>query len=117
MAPKKYNMVKLGKKFDEKLSSFKFDLVPALKIETMNEVKAILSKKDKEIEVLKSQVTLLHNHLSTVKHALNKKVDEFEQYGRRVCLHIEDVEHKVNKNSEEVLKKVINIIKKSAFIW
>ena len=36
----------------------------------MNKVKAILNEKDKEIEDLKSQVTLLQNH---VKHALDKK--------------------------------------------
>ena len=75
----------------------------------MTEVKAILSQKDKELGVLKSQVTLLQNHVSTVKHALDKKVDELEQYGRRVCLRIEGVEHQVNEKSEEVL----NIIKES----
>ena len=75
----------------------------------MTEVKAILSQKDKELRVLKSQVTLLQNHVSTVKHALDKKVDELEQYGRRVCLRIEGVEHQVNEKSEEVL----NIIKES----
>ena len=36
-----------------------------------------------------------------------------EQYGRRVCLRIEGVEHKVNEKSEEVLEKVINIVKES----
>ena len=38
----------------------------------MTEVKAILSEKDKELGVLKSQVTLLQNHVSTVKHSLDK---------------------------------------------
>ena len=42
-----------------------------------------------------------------------KKVDELEQYGRRVCLCIEGVEHKVNEKYEEVLGKVINVIKES----
>ena len=79
----------------------------------MTKVKAILSQKDKELRVLKSQVTLLQNHVSTVKHALDKKVDELEQYGRRVCLRIEGVEHQVNEKSDEVLKKVMNIIKES----
>ena len=63
----------MDKKFDEKRSSFKLDLVSDLKKEILNEVKAILSEKDKEIENLKSQITLLQNHVSTVKHALNKK--------------------------------------------
>ena len=54
MPPKKYMMDELDKKFDEKLSSFKLDLVSDLKKEIMNEVKAILSEKDKKIEVLKS---------------------------------------------------------------
>ena len=36
-----------------------------------------------------------------------------EQYGRRVCLRIEGVEHKINEKSEEVLEKVINIVEES----
>ena len=79
----------------------------------MNEVKAILSEKDKEIEVLKSKVTLFQDHVGTVKHALDKKVDELKQYGKKVCLHIEGVKHKVNEKAEEVLEKVINIIMES----
>ena len=79
-------------------------MVSALKKETMNEVKATLSEKDKEIEVLKSQVTLLQNHVSTMKHALNKKVDELEQYGR--YLHIEDLSTKLMKNLRKFGRKL-----------
>ena len=50
--------------------------------------------------------------MSAVKDALDKKDDELEQHGRRVCLRIEVVEHKVNEKSEEFLE-VINIIKES----
>ena len=53
----------------------KCDLVSDLKKKIMNEVKAILSEKNKGIEALKSQVTLLWNHVSTMKYALDKKVD------------------------------------------
>ena len=49
-----------------------------LKKEIMNVVKAILSEKDKKIKVLKSQVTLLQDHVSIVKHTLYEKVDELE---------------------------------------
>ena len=42
-----------------------------------------------------------------------KKVSELEQYSRRVCHRIEGVEHQVNEKSEEVLEKVMNIIKES----
>ena len=42
-----------------------------------------------------------------------KKVDELEQYGRRICLQIEGVEHQANEKSEDVLEKVVNIIKES----
>ena len=62
--PTKYTTDELDKKFD---------LVSDLKKEIMNEIKAILSEKDKEVEVLKSQVTLLQSHVSTLKHALEKK--------------------------------------------
>ena len=78
MPPKIYTMDELEKKIDEKLSSFKCDLVSELKKEILSEVKAIPSEKNKEIEVLKSLVTLLQNHVSKVKHALDKKVDELE---------------------------------------
>ena len=107
MPSKKYTIDELDKNFDEELSSFKCDLVSDLKKEIVNEVKAILIEKDKEIEVLKP------NHVNTVKHAPDKKVDVLEHYGRKVCLCIESVEHKVNEKSEDVLEKVINIIKQS----
>ena len=113
MPPKKFTMDELDKKVDENLPSFKCDVVSDLKKEIMNGVKAILSEKDIEIKVLKPHVTLLQNHISTVEHALDKKVDELEQYGRRVCLRVEGVERKVNEKSEEVLGKVIKIIKES----
>ena len=51
--------------------------------------------------------------MNTLKHTLEKKVDELEQYGRRVCLRIEGVEHKVSEKSEEFLEKVINIVNES----
>ena len=106
MPPKKYTMDDPDKKFNEKLSSFKLDLVSDLKKKIMNEVKAILSEKDKEIEDLNSQVTLLQNHVSTVKHAFDKTDDDLELYGRRICLRIERVDHQANEKSEEVLEKL-----------
>ena len=45
MPPKKNTMDKLKKKSDEKLTSFKFDLVSDLKKEIMNEVRSLLSEK------------------------------------------------------------------------
>ena len=42
-----------------------------------------------------------------------KLLDELEQYGGRVCLRIEGVENQVKEKSDEVLKKVMNIIKES----
>ena len=88
------------------------NLISDLKKEIMN-VKAILSEKDKEIKVLKSQVTLLQNHVSTLKHALDKRVEELEQYGRRVCLSNEGVEGKVNLEKERNLEKSYQHCKES----
>ena len=45
-------MDELDKKFDKKLSSFKLDLVSDFKKEIMNEIKAILVEKDKEMKDL-----------------------------------------------------------------
>ena len=42
-----------------------------------------------------------------------KLLDELEQYGGRVWLRIEGVENQVKEKSDEVLKKVMNIIKES----
>ena len=68
-------------------------MVSDFKKKNVNGVKTILNEKDKEIEVLKSQVTLLQNHKSTMKYAFDKRVDELERYDRMVCLRIESVEH------------------------
>ena len=50
-------------------------------------------------EILKSQVTLLQNHVSAVKHGLDKQIGEMEQNGGRRFLYIEGVEHKGNEKS------------------
>ena len=68
-------------------------MVSDFKKKNMNGVKTILNEKEKEVEVLKSQVTLLENHKSTMKYAFDERVDELERYGRMVCLRIESVEH------------------------
>ena len=53
MPPKKYTIDEVEKRFDEKLSSLKCNLVSDLKKEITNEIKALLREKDKEIEALK----------------------------------------------------------------
>ena len=40
-------------------------------------------------------------------------MDELEHYGRKVCFRIEGIKNKVNEKYEEVLEKVINIVKES----
>ena len=67
----------------------------------MNEVNAILSKKDQEITVLKSKVTLLQDHVEY------SEASSWEKTGWTVWK--KDSE----KKSDEVLGKVINIIKES----
>ena len=105
MAPKKYTMDELDKKFDEKLSLFKCGLVPDLKKEIMNEFKAMLSEKEKEIEALKSQATLLQNHLSTVKHTLDKKWMNWSNMEEGFASTLKVLSIKLTKNLRKFWKK------------
>ena len=101
MPPRKYTMDEPDKKNDEKflihLNVIRF-LIWRMKLWR--------NLKDKNIEVLKSQITLLQNHVRTGKHALDENVEEFEQYGRRVCIRIEGVERKFWKKWSILLRSM-----------
>ena len=64
-------------------------MVSHLKKEIINEVKVLHSEKDKDIEILKSQVTLLQNHVGIVKHTLDKNMDKFNEMSDLQHLDIE----------------------------
>ena len=76
----------------------------------MAEVKEVMGEKEKEIEKLESTVSLLQQHVQTLKLSHEKKTDDLEQYGRRLCLRIHGVQCVERETSSDVLNKVKDII-------
>ena len=59
---------------------------------------------------------MLQEHVTILKGSnenLLERIDENEQYGRRLCLRIEDVETAPNESSQDVLEKVHELIQKT----
>ena len=76
----------LNKKFNELRESLINDFKA--------EIKTLVDAHRKEIEKLDSTVAMLQEHVSYLKQGneiLSRKIDENEQYGRRLCLRIEGV--------------------------
>ena len=78
-------------------------MVSDLKKEIINDVKAILSEKDNKIEVLKSQVILLQNHVS--KHALDKKLMNWSSMEDRFDSTLTVLTIKLTKNLRKFWEK------------
>ena len=82
--------------------------------EIMKEVNEIIDSQNGKINQLESTVALLQQHVSALKHTQNensKKVEDNEQYGRRLCLRIHGIPCQENETSANVLSIVNNIIK------
>ena len=132
MPPKKYTVDEISELLDEKLSAFKNDtlsslldeklmtfkseLLNGLKEEIMSEVKILVDEKDSEISKLQDSVKMLQQHvnyLKTLKLEKSNQVDDLEQYGRRLCLRIDNVEHKDRETADDVLNFVKEKIEES----
>ena len=103
--------------FDKKLSSQEQSLTCAfnalindLKAEATKEIKSEVSK---QYEKLISQNKMLQQHVSELRK-LNidnqAKNEELEQFGRRLCLHIDGIPLKNNETREDVLDSVKNLL-------
>ena len=68
----------------------------------MDEIKRFIDKKDEKVVVLESQVALLQQHVSALKQH-DKKMDELEQYSRRLCLRLEGIPTNDCKTAEEAM--------------
>ena len=103
--------------------SFKSDFKNEIKDQIKNEVSEAIEVEIRKWEELESIVVVLQQH---VKHfqkqmsVLQSENEELEQYGRRLCIRVEDVPTTDNETSKEVLKKVQSLINEIAnilFYW
>ena len=95
----------LNKKFNELRESLINDFKA--------EIKTLVDAHRKEIEKLDSTVAMLREHVSYLKQdneILSRKIDENEQYGRRLCLRIEGVP--AVKSGKETAEDVYKIVEK-----
>ena len=106
MPPKKYTVDEMSDLLDEKLSTLKRNIIAEVKASILELVEQKFKEKDEKIEILESQVSMLQNHVTNLKHAYDKKIDDLEQYGRRLCLRIDNVPYKEKETADEVLKIV-----------
>ena len=90
---------------DKKFEELKLDLKSQFKNEIMDEIKRFIDKKDEKVVVLESQVALLQQHVSALKQQ-DDKMDELEQYSRRLRLRLEGIPTNDCKTSEEALNYV-----------
>ena len=81
-----------------------------------DEIRQIIKEELKEIEKISSTVSLLQEHVNTLKEnnvALQEKCSNLEhlvecngQYSRRICLRITNIPCEKDETSEKVLEKV-----------
>ena len=89
----------------EKLNEFKDELLTEIKLLIKSEVDEALKKQKEEFD---SAFTRLEKRITK----LENDNDDLEQYGRRVCLGIEDVPVANEETTVEVFKKTENLLKK-----
>ena len=107
IAPIRKDMAKLPTK--DTIDTLLEDLINKLdrKIEERIEEKA--SEISSRIAMLEQRIDSLESELVLVDH-LNKKVDDHEQYSRRVCLRFDNVPLPANGNKEDCAKKIGEIM-------
>ena len=78
------------------------------------EIKNFMIEQTNKIEKLDSTVALLQEHVKELKLSngrLLSKVNDIEQYGRRLCLRIEDIPVVEEETAEVVLDKVRSLMR------
>ena len=87
------------------MNEFKDELLTEIKLLIKSEVDEALKKQKEEFD---SAFTQLEKRITK----LGNDNDHLEQYGRRVCLRIEDVPVANEETVEELFKKTENMLKK-----
>ena len=120
MPPKTLKIEDISDILDSKLEDMKKKLINELRENIMedlkNEIKDMFVSQQNIITTLESTVVMLQEHVTILKGSnenLLERIDENEQYGRRLCLRIEDVETAPNESSQDVLEKVHELIQKT----
>ena len=107
----------LDEKLEEKLSSFKSQLMKdiieemkkELKTEITNEFKLMLNDQTKKIDELESTIEILRSHVDALQvQNTQPKLEELEQYGRRVCLRVSGMKTVPNEKPDDVLRKCVD---------
>ena len=91
----------------EKVNAFKDELLIEIKLLIKSKVDKGLKKQKEEFDSAFTQPEKLITKLENEK-------DDLKQYGRRVCLRIEDVPAANEETAEEIFKKTENLLKK---VW
>ena len=101
--------VYMDKKFEELKDLFITNLKDELMCEIKNEMKTFIGKVNDKIEKLDSTVSILQTHVNLLKQQnddLMLKLDDTEQYGRRLCLRIDGIPCEDTETADDVLDKV-----------
>ncbi len=62
-----------------------------------------------EFESLQNSVAALESELAVVEK-LDRRIEEVEQYGRRVCLRFDNIQVSANRDKEDCVEIIINIL-------
>ena len=96
---------------DAKFDELKEKLVEDVKNEIKKEMQAFIITQEKRIVELESTVAMLQKHVSHLKQTQDTKLDDLEQYGRRLCVRIDGVPEVSNESNEQVFKFIAGKIK------
>ena len=120
MPPRTLKIEDISDILDAKLEDLKKQLINELRENIMedlkNEIKDMFVSQQNIITTLETTVVMLQEHVTILKGSnenLLERIDENEQYGRRLCLRIEDVETAPNESSQDILEKVHELIQKT----
>ena len=94
-------------KFNELTEKLRGDMKKELK----DLITTALKERDEEIVKLKSTVSMLQEHVNNLKHTQEGRIDELEQYGRRLCLRIDGIPTEENQTSSDVFDVVCKKVK------
>ena len=104
-------------KIDDKFSEFKLDILAELKQQLKIEVAEPFKNELKIREELESTVSVLQQHVKICQKQITEMQqanEELEQYGRRLCVRIAGVPTVDNETSDEVVDKVMSLIKETS---
>ena len=81
-------------------------MLKEFKNDTLKEFRKTYETQNKKIVELESTVSILQKHVCTIKSSSEKRIDEAEQYGRRLCMRFEGIPSKDKETSDQVLEFV-----------